>query len=86
MPWLSVTVEYVPPIKLGLEMATVTPGRTAPELSVIVPVSVEVVCACAWSGRGRATTARTRKRTVTQADIRSRTSRLLFSISTCVLS
>src|SRR4051812_47262263 len=35
------TVEYVPPIKLGLEIETVTPGTTAPCASVIVPVSVE---------------------------------------------
>jgi hypothetical protein len=50
-PVLSVTAVRVFSISAGLDVSTVTPGRTAPEASLTMPASV----ACAYPDEGRTT-------------------------------
>src|SRR5205814_1062305 len=55
-PLLSVTADRTFSISAGLDASTVTPGRTAPEVSLTVP-AMPLVCADAVTGSSRTTTA-----------------------------
>ena len=57
-PWLSVTAVLEPAISAGLLASTVTPGSTAPEVSLTTPVML--LCAHAAAGSRNMHTATSR--------------------------
>src|SRR5215472_10353103 len=60
-PRSSVTAERTFSIKTGLEASTVTPGKTAPDVSVTSPEIVAALVPWLAAGDGRRSNARTRR-------------------------